>query len=186
MTNIQAKQGKVILLMGCPRSGKTTLAVKLVKSGKNFSRLSGDHLNIFVGDAEIQRFDFLALIEELIGDSETYGINTVFDCSSYVFPLEAVESLPLKNKVEIFFLGFPNIAEEELRHCIKYYAKPSDWIYDLSEERLAQSAKHIYDFNIKLKSFCEQHGYRFIDMGVGEDRDATINMLFDEIVKKVL
>ena len=192
MTSVEAhyelhsepKQGKVILIMGCPRTGKTTLAVRLVKSGKKFSRMSGDHLSTFVGEAEIQGFDFSALIEGLVKDSEIYGMNTVFDCTSYDFPLEAVDKLPFKNKLDIYFFGFPDISEDEIRYNIKHYSKPTDWIYHLSEESLAQSAKYIYDFNIKLKEFCETYGYKFICTGVGAERDAILNLLYDEIIEK--
>ena len=86
-------KGKVIIIGGCPRAGKTTLSVKLVKSGRNFSRISFDQMvgafNKFSGvienlldREEVERKTFEALqslLGDLVGDADVYGIHTVFD-----------------------------------------------------------------------------------------------------------
>jgi len=176
------KTGQVFLLMGCPRTGKTTLSMRLVRSGYNFTRMSGDHLNTFVGDAEVQSFDFTTLVRELIEDSVTYGVNTVFDCSSYDFPLDQVDSLPFKDKLVIYFLGFPDVTPEEIMQSLRQYSKPTDWQNNVSDDQLLRSAGYIYQMNSKLMAFCAEKGYRFINTGIGADRDRALDMLYNEIV----
>ena len=179
---VSIKTGQVFLLMGCPRTGKTTLSMRLVKSGFNFTRMSGDHLNTFVGDADVQTFDFTALIREMIDDSEAFGVNTVFDCSSYDFPLDQVDSLPFKDKLVIYFLGFPDVTPGEIMQILRKYSKPRDWQNNVGDDQLLRSAGYIFEMNAKLMAFCAEKGYRFINTGIGADRDIVLDMLFDEII----
>jgi predicted kinase len=182
------KKGKVILLGGCPRTGKTTLSVKLVKSSNAFSKISGDYLGeafgenretgkINNGSAELVE----RLLEGLLRDAEVYGINSVFEYCSYDFSPEDLEKSPFKDELEIYFFGFPNISEDEIRYNIKYYAKPSDWIYHCDDAYISEVAKRIYAHNIELKNQCEKYGYRFIDTGVGKERDIILNSLYEKI-----
>ncbi|MCL2774237.1 MAG: hypothetical protein FWD71_12925 [Oscillospiraceae bacterium] len=175
------KKGKVLIIGGCPRAGKTTLAVKLVKSGKGFSKTSGDHLgDVFLSDSERVK----TLVESLLEDAEVYRINAVFDYYPDNFTLDDIEKLPFKNKLDMYFLGFPDISVEEIKYNIKHYAKPTDWIYGVEEDYLEVVAKRIYNFNIKLKKYCEKYNYRFINTGVGEEKVVILNSLYDEIIKK--
>ena len=124
--NMNDKQGKVIIIGGCPRAGKTTLSVKLVKSGLGFSKISGDHL----GDALLSNFEQVkTLLESLLEDAGAYGINAVFDYFPDNFTLDDIEKLPFKDKLEMYFLGFPDIPVEEIKYNIRYYAEPKDWMY---------------------------------------------------------
>jgi len=174
------KSGKVILISGCPRAGKTTLSVKLVKSGLGFSKISLDHL----ADHSVESIK--TLLENLKEEAEVYGINSVFDYYPDSFTLDEIEKLPFRDKLEMYFLGFPDIPIEEIKYNIRYYAKPTDWIYmyDFGDDYLETVAKRIYDFNIKLKSDCKKYNYKFINTGIGEDRNIVLNSLYDEIIKK--
>ena len=189
-------KGRVIIIGGCPRAGKTTLSVMLVKSGKGFSKYSLDHLSgglnkfpeIIMNDwlnreevaAKLFEF-FKSLLESLVGDAEIYGINSVFD--QYDFTPEDIEKLPFKDKLDVYFLGFPNISTEEIKYNIKHHAKPTDWIYTCSDDYINVVAKRIYDYNIILKEQCEKYGYKFASTGVGEERTIILNSLCDEIIK---
>ena len=176
--DINNKTCKVILIGGCPRAGKTTLSVKLVKSGKSFSKISLDHLTD-------HSFEFIkTLLENLVEDAEVYGINTIFDYYPDDFTLDDIEKLPFKDKLDMYFLGFPDISAEEIKYNISHYAKPTDWIYHVDDDYRAIVAKRIYDFNITLKEHCEKYNYRFINTGIGEERDAVLNSLYDEIIEK--
>ena len=181
--NMGNGQGRVIVIGGCPRAGKTTLAVKLVKSGLGFSKISGDHL----GDAFLSDFERVkTLLEGLVEDAGAYGINSVFDYYPDNFSLDDIEKLPFKEKLDMYFLGFPDIPAEEIRYNIRHYANPCDWIYmyDMEDDYLGAVAKRIYDFNIKLKQDCEKYGHRFIDTGVGEKRCASLNSLYEKILRQ--
>jgi len=175
--------GKVILLGGCPRTGKTILSTNLVKSGKPFSRLSGDMLDSALGDTMPHKFDFFKkVIARLVEDSEVYAINSVLDYCSYDFELDDIRTLPFLDKLDMYFFGFPEISAEEIEYAIKHYAKPTDWIYQVNDDYLSATAKRIYDFNRVLKEWCAKYGYRFVDMGVGAQRDRALNSLYEEII----
>ena len=175
-----AKQGKVILIGGCPRAGKTTLSVKLVKSGLGFSKISLDHLSD-------HSFEFIkTLLENLTEEAQVYGISAVFDYYPDDFDLNDIEKLPFKDRLDMYFLGFPDIPVEEIKYNIRHYAKPTDWIYayDMDDDYLEVVAKRIYDFNIKLKQYCKKYSYRFINTGIGEERSAVLDSVYEEIIRK--
>ena len=175
------KQGKVIIIGGCPRAGKTTLSVKLIKSGLGFSKISGDHL----GENFLRDFEQVKIfLEGLLEDAGAYGINSVFDYYPDNFTLDDIEKLPFKDKLDIYFLGFPDIPVEEIKYNIKHYAVYTDWIYGCSNEYIGEIAEKIYDFNIKLKKDCEKYNYRFINTGTGDKRNVILNSLYDEIINK--
>ena len=79
--------GKVVILGGNARSGKTTLAMCLVKKG--FSRISFDNLYETIEDTlnikidelpQSQQFEFFeSIVNKAIEEAEIYGINTVID-----------------------------------------------------------------------------------------------------------
>ena len=175
------KKGKVIIIGGCPRTGKTTLAVKLVKSGKGFSKISGD----FLGEANMKNFEFIKfLLGGLVDEAEVYGISSTFDYCSWDFTPADMDKVPFKDKLDIYFLGFPDISAEEIRYYIKHYAVPTDWIYHVDNDYIEKTAKRIYAHNIELKEQCKKYNYRFINTGVGEERNIILDSLYDEIIEK--
>ena len=178
------KKGKVIIIGGCPRAGKTTLSVRLVKSGKGFSALSGDSLYEAISESNIDKFEFFKkILENLLDYAEIYGINSIFDYCSYDFTLDDIDKLPFKDKMEMYFFGFPDVSADEIKYNIKHYAKPEDWIYHCDDDYIGEVAKRIYDFNIKLKEDCEKNHYRFINTGIGKERNIVLNAVYDEIIK---
>lgn len=100
------KQGKVVILGGTPRSGKTTLAIQLTRHG--FSKISFDYLSdalqkgfpeIVIDDwtdqetcAKKKLTFFESIVESAINDAKIYGLNTVIDM--YDFTPEYVSKLP--------------------------------------------------------------------------------------------
>jgi len=176
---VSDKKGKVIIIGGCPRTGKTTLSVKLVKSGKGFSKISGD----FLGEANIKNFEFVKfLLGGLVDEAEVYRINSIFDYCSWDFTPYDMDKLPFKDKLDIYFFGFPDISDEKIKYNIKHYAKPEDWIYHSDDDYIEKTAKRIYAHNIELKRQCKKYNYRFINTGVGEERDIVLNSLYEEII----
>ena len=186
------KKGKVIMLGGCPRTGKTTLSVKLVKSGKGFSKISGDYLGEAVAAGlheheriSVNKFEFIKLIlEKLLHDAEVYGINSIFDYCSYDCTPEDIEKLSFKDNLEIYFLGFSNIPVSEIRYNIKHYASYADWISHVGDDYIAEVAEKIYAHNIILRNQCDKYGYKFVNTGVGAEREIILNSLYDEIIAK--
>ena len=184
-------EGKVIVIGGCPRAGKTTLSVKLVKSGLGFSKISMDYFGEAM-NAGLHKYEGIAkddfevintLLDKLVYDAEAYGINSIFDYCGYDFPPEDMEKLSFKDKLDIYFFGFSDdISADEIKYTIKHYAKPTDWISYVDDDYIGKVSKRIYEFNKELKKQCEKYNYRFINTGVGEKREIILNSLYDEII----
>lgn len=187
--------GRVLLIGGCPRAGKTTLSVRLAKEG-GFSRISLDSIS----DALIQGFPeiliedptdqeecatkkfafFQSFIGSLLNDAELYGINSVLDM--YDFTPEHVHRLPFRDRLEVWFLGFPELSVSEIRRVIRQYAAPTDWIAQVDEDYLTVVAERIHRFNQKLKKQCQDYGYPFVDTGVGDARTQKLQELYEMII----
>jgi hypothetical protein len=189
-------QGKVVIIGGTPRAGKTMLAIKLVRYG--FNRISFDNLSdaIQKGFPEVviddwtnqeicadRQFEFFkAIIESAVNDAKIYGMNTVIDM--YDFTPEYVSKLPNQNDIDVYFLAYPNKSIEEIQYTIKFFAKPVDWIAQVSEDYLGIVAKRCSQMNEKLVNQCKEYGYRLINTGVGDDRPKALERLFSKIIRQ--
>jgi 2-phosphoglycerate kinase len=188
------KQGKVVILGGTPRAGKTTLAVNLTRNG--FSKISFDSLSeairkgfdeVFIEDwtcqeicAEKKYKFFESIIESLVNDAKIYGLNTVIDM--YDFLPEYINKLPFQKDIEVYFLAYPDISIGEIKHNIKFYAESTDWIAQVDEEYLDVVAKRCYFINQKLVKQCKEYGYDLINTGVGDERTKTLDKLLNRII----
>ena len=188
-------KGKVIIIGGTPRSGKTTLSVRLAKNG--FSRISFDHINesiekglpeVIIEDRHDQEccanklhLFFETMVNNAISDAKTYGINTVIDM--YDFTPEYVDKLANKQDLEIYFLGYPEFNVDEIKYNIKHYAQPTDWIAQVNDKYLGEVAERCFKVNQKLVEQCNEYGYQFVDTGAGEKREIVLDSLFNKITQ---
>lgn len=181
---------KVIILGGNARSGKSTLAFKLIKKG--FNRISFDNLydalenglNIKMDDfdEEIKFKFFESIVNKSIEECEIEKISTVIDMFDFL-PSD-INRLKNKHKIECYFLAYPNCTEEEIKHNIIYYAKPTDWIAKVNEEYLASCAKRFYQRNLLLVEECQKYNMQLIDTKSGKSRKKIIDELYNKITKE--
>jgi hypothetical protein len=187
-------KGKTIILGGTPRSGKTTLAVLLAKSG--FSKISFDHINesiekglpeVVIEDSHNQECSAKKLyrfFETMVGcavtDDEIYGINTVIDM--YDFTPEYVSKLPYQESIKVFFLSYPDFTADVIKNNIKHYAQPTDWIAQVDDDYLMEVAERCDLVNQKLVRQCKEFGYELVNTGAGEDRDRVLQSLYQRII----
>ena len=186
--------GKLILICGAPRAGKTTIAVRLARE-RGFSRISFDGISeaLWRGFPEIsikdptdieecaeKKFEFFkVLLATQLADAQRYGIDTVMDLCDFL--PEYMQKLPFRNALSIYYLGFPDLTSGEIRKVIRDYADPGDWIAQVDDAYLTSVAQRICAINKKIRQQCTQYGYRFIDTGIGQLRKETLDTLFDEI-----
>ena len=187
-------QGKVVILGGTPRSGKTTLANMLAKSG--FSKISFDYLSealqkgffeIVINDwtsqqecaAKKYKF-FESIVETAVADAKVYGLNTVIDM--YDFTPEYIQKLPCLADINVYFLAYPGFSVEQIRHNIRYYAQPSDWIAQVDDEYLTVVAQRCHDVNKNLVHQCEKYNCKLINTQAGDGRLLALTKLYDEIL----
>ena len=187
-------QGRVVIIGGTPRAGKTTLSVRLAHHG--FSMLSFDHISeaLQQGFPEIQVEDwtdqevcakrlypfFEAMVKYAVGDARLYGVNTVIDM--YDYTPEYVSKLPFQDAIEVYYLAYPDFTVPEIRHNIRFYAAPTDWIAQVDEDYLDVVAKRCSMVNEKLVRQCGQYGYRLINTGACSQRTAILDDLFHQII----
>ena len=180
--------GKVVILGGNARSGKTTLAYMLQKHG--FNRISFDLLNTYIKDGLNIDFDsldskekfnfFQTVVTEAIKESD--NINIVIDMYDYL-PNE-IDKLNNKDKLEVYFLAYPNCSKEEIRYNVINYSKPNDWIAQVNEEYLDKCITRFYERNKILVDECNKYRMPLIDTKSGEERDIVLNELFNKIINK--
>lgn len=180
--------GKVVILGGNARSGKSTLAYQLVKHG--FSRISFDQLvdvleETFSIDLNNKDKDksfkfFENYLNLLIKETEAEDINYVVDMYDYM-PSE-VAKLENITKVEVYFLAYPNCTKEEIKYNVIHYAKPTDWIAQVNEEYLNSCVNRFYERNFLLKKECEKYHMALIDTKSGKDRDQVLQDLCNKII----
>ena len=182
--------GKVVILGGNARSGKTTLAYKLQKQG--FNRVSFDLLNTYIEDglninfddlSEEKKFNFFeSVVKEAVSESENEDINIVIDMYDYL--PEDIEKLSNKDKVEVYFLAYPNCTREEIKYNVVHYAKPTDWIAQVNEEYLNSCVDRFYERNKMLVEECDKYNITLIDTKSGDERNKIIEDLFNKIINK--
>ena len=187
------KKGKVIILGGTPRSGKTTLAVMLARNG--YSKWSFDIINeaIEKGLPEVSIEDnhdqescakklypfFVTVVGGAVEDARRFGLNTVIDM--YDYTPEYVSRLPDLTEIDVYFLAYPDFSVDEIRTNIRHFAQPEDWIAQVDEDYLTVVAERCFQVNKKLVRQCAEYGFRLINTGAGDDRERTLANLFREI-----
>lgn len=189
------EQGKVIILGGTPRSGKTTVANKLANKG--FNVIHFDHIAeaIKTGLPEI-KIDmwtpeicsvklysfFESLIKNLVDDAKASELNYIVD--TWNFYPESIIKFPFQDDIKVYFLAYPNQAKEEIKSNIKQYSKKTDWIFQFLNDNdfLDMITEMYFNINQTLVNQCKEHGYELIDTSAGENRNFILNSLYDKIL----
>lgn len=182
--------GKVVILGGNARSGKTTLAFKLVKKG--YSRVSLDNLETYITNGLNIDFDsytaetklnfFKTIVENAYEESKNYDTNIVIDMYDYLpCDLEKIDGI---DKSNVYFLIYPNSSKEEIKYGVVHYAKSTDWIAQVNENYLNECVDRFYERNKIVLEQCKQYGYKYVDTTIGETRNNILETLINEIHKK--
>ena len=180
-------QGKVVILTGNKRAGKTTLANKLNKE-YNFTHLNMDQILDavdYVCDKKnlkhfIDCYDFLEkLVAFAVDNAKNYGENTVIE---YIFKISDVKKIQEKYNVLAYGL-YTDTDEKNLRKILKKYSKEFDWPILVGENDFNRNIKEILDLNERLKEECMNSKIKLIDTSYGKNRDVIIDKLSKEIGK---
>lgn len=180
--------GRLIILGGNARSGKSTLAFKLVKNG--FSRISLDNLQQYLEDGLNFDFEkvpkekrlnfFKVIVDKGLEEVQNEDTNIVIDMFDYL--PEDLENFNGLNKGDIYFLIYPNCSKEEIKYNVVHYAKPTDWIAQVNEQYLEQCVDNFYTRNKVVLKQCEKYGYQYVDTKSGKDRDFVLENLLYHII----
>jgi len=182
--------GKVVVLGGNARSGKSTLSFMLVKNG--FSRISFDNLYEMVKnsfDIDINELSdekkfklFENIVNMSVDEAKNENTNIVIDMYDYL--PEDINKLERKNEIDVYFLAYPNCSKEQIKFNVINYSKPTDWIAQVNENYLNSCIDRFDERNKILVSECNKYNMELIDTKDGSDRNIVLNELLDKILKK--
>lgn len=184
---------KNILILGAARSGKTTLAKKLVKekgysliciddivSGfESYPELQIHHDGDAVDTAKRLAPFLIKYLTELSEGTTFYGgIKFVIEGTHIDFDkiIPFLQSDKYKDKYEIIGLTYNNINEEQLYDYMKQYDTEDDWTYWCNDEELKGNARYFVERNKYFNEMFKKYGIKTFD--TSESR----NQVLDEIV----
>ena len=182
------KKGKVIIIGGNKRVGKTSLTM-ILHNKYNFNYYNYDMLLDSLEEtfSELQDNNddkYISLLNQMVkrslDDANNYGINTVYE---YIFTPSQLNKLKYKDDVQIYFLANLDITEENIREDMKKYSKSFDWPSYASDEDMERNVKEIMIKNDALKRECTKYGYNLINTSRKENRDVILDELANSINK---
>ena len=179
--------GKVVILGGNARSGKSTLSYMLVKNG--FSRISFDNIHeisrnsLDIDINELSEEKKFKLFENVVNLSleESINENTNIVIDMYDYLPEDINNLKRKEELEVYFLAYPTCSKEQIKYNLKTYSKSTDWISQVNENYLNSCVDRFFDRNEMLVKECEKYNMNLIDTKDGKER----NIILNELLKKI-
>jgi len=176
--------GRLIIVAGNKRAGKTTLCSMLVEKG--FIHLNCDNildaLDEVVGSNKLD-FDFFnILVSRYYRDAKNYNQNIVFDI--YDFNPGMLKKLKEFNNVELLVLAYPNANKEDIKHCLQKYGEDFQWNKTMTEDDLNRNINLIVEKNKILEEECKKYNIKLFDVGIKEQRNIKINDVFNYIIDK--
>jgi len=183
--------GKVVILGGNARSGKSTLSFMLVKNG--FSRISFDNIHEIVRNSfdidinELSEEKKFKLFENVVNlsldESNNEDTNIVIDMYDYL--PDDIKKLKRKEELEVYFLAYPNCSKEQIKYNLKTYSKPTDWIAQVNENYLNSCVDRFFDRNQMLVKECKKYNMNLIDTKDGEERNKILSKLLNKIIYEI-
>ena len=187
---------KNILILGAPRSGKTTLAKKLSKE-KGYNLISIDDIvSGFEAYKELQIHHdgndidtakrlspfLINYLTELSENSTFYdGIKFVIEGTHFDFDklIPFLQSEKYSKKYEIIGLTFNNISEQQLYDDIKKYDTEDDWTYWCDDEELKGNVRYFIDRNKYFNEMFKKYGIKTFDTSF--DRYDVLNYIVNNL-----
>ncbi len=180
-------KGKVIIIGGNKRAGKTTLTMKLHKE-YNFNYYNYDMLLDSLEDSFQVLQDqndekYIKLLEEMVkrslDEANNYGISTVYE---YIFTPKQLQNFKYRKDVQIYFLANLDANEDNIREDLLKYSKNYDWPSYVSDEDIERNINYILKHNNILVEDCKKYGFELINTS----RDNNRNIVLDNLVNKIL
>lgn len=180
--------GKVVIIGGNKRAGKTTLSLLLHKKYNynyvNFDSLLDSLENTFSELDDGDNNKYIKLLEEMvkraIDDSNNYGVSTVFD---YIFTPEKLSNFEYKNLVQIYILANLDANEENIKDDLINYSEAYDWPLTATEDDLERNIKYILVNNEKLIKDAKEYKFKLINTSRGKERNQILERIAKEIVE---
>lgn len=172
-------EGKVIIIGGNKRAGKTTLSLKLHKNHQfnyyNFDMLldSLEESLPILNDKNDKKYITLleSMVKRSLLDAKNYGINTVYE---YIFTPEELADFPYRDSVQIVFLSNLDANIDNIESDLKFYSKEFDWPSYVSDDDINRNIKWMLNKNEELITSCQKYNFPLINTSRGDNRDKII------------
>lgn len=184
---------KNVVIIGSPRSGKSTLAKKLFERDKRYSIIGSDEVRDSFDKVfpELQINDrndegtrtkfpiFMNKLLEYLSENNIRNIYYIFE--GYFSYFEQAVNLFDKNKCILIFMGKAELTEEELFQNIRKHAyEKDDWTIDRGDEELRGYCKNYLKMSKEYKEKCLKNNEIYIDTSFNHDE------VIEEYVEKIL
>ncbi len=184
---------KNIIILGCQRSGKTTLA-KMLASESNYTLFSADSL-IYAFDRNIPNNTInskVAIVDKsylLTHFIEDYFLSFTRNYKSQKFLIDSCQLLPkdvmnskLLSRSTIICLGYPDATVDELFLRIREVDKNSNaYTESLSDSELVKSIQSWIKYSKMLQYDCKKLEIPFYSTNI--DRDNVLENLAKKIIE---
>lgn len=186
-----------IIILECPRSGKTTLTNMIIKKEQDYQVISLDSLMIAIKqiflELEINNKSKISEISKKIipflsiylkNFKSNYPKSKII-IEEFQILLEDIMENPDFNKSTIIGLGFTDISKDEIydnirkedRNLINSYTKKMD--DNVLKSRITFSTRYSYHLN----GICKKYNIPFFDTGI--NRSQKLNEIIYKIIKQI-
>ena len=177
---------KNVFIGGVARSGKSTLANKILKSNK-YNHIPVDYFtssfkhnfpecgitsNVVIDKESSSK---LALFLSRVINIIDYKDEKFIIDSAHIMPKDIMRYIDL-NKWDVYYVGYPNITKEEKFDIIRKFDDQSDWTFKRTDEELLEILDNLIKLSKEIEEECLKYNIKFIDTSY--DIKSCIDKLF--------
>lgn len=189
---------KNVIILGSPRSGKSTFAKMILKEFSNYNIIQEDVIvhayikSFFELCEENDEYDYISTRDitnishnslQIIFDYSIYSnpsLNFIFDGMN--IPLEELAKYNKEDTIVLVF-GYPKITIEEGLHNIRKYDTKNDWTYIEPDYRIRMLFNNCIRESKEQQEKCRELGIKFVD--TSKNREQVLKDLFEWIKQEL-
>jgi len=161
---------KHIIIAGCARTGKTTLALYFYNRGfvhykmDSIKRAMFKTLSLDIKDWHVISPMIASMISIIIKENNSDKVfNNEYYCidTCHLYPVD-IFNMNLKDTIIVFF-GYTNISKEQKLKFIREYDSENIWTSKLDDSQLLHDIDLCIQYSLEVKKQCEELNVPFFD-----------------------
>ena len=186
--------GEDLIIIGCPRSGKTTLSKMIMTNDSSYHNISLDSLTIAIkrtmpeiGIKEDSKIEIISkkLVPFLVSYLHRYRLdypNKKILIEGIQINPEHLMNEPFFKKFRIICLGYPNATIDEIFYNIRNEDNQLSFSYTkkMSDDELKERISFYIRYSTFLKNKCNDYNISFYETNV--NRTNVLNTIFNTLV----